>query len=74
MKGISKVVPAAKKAAVAVTGVAALAAATASMAALDVGVTTEVTNMKADMVEAGGLIIGAAVVAMGIRWVKATFF
>jgi hypothetical protein len=43
-------------------------------AALPEGVTTQFTSTQADIVEAGGLIIGLAVVAMGIRWVKATFF
>lgn len=45
-----------------------------SFAALDASVTTAIGNASADITEAGGLIIGLAVVAMGIRWVKATFF
>ena len=57
-----------------------LAASTASVvaipahAALDVAVTTAVATTSADITEAGVLIIGLAVVAMGVRWVKATFF
>ena len=43
-------------------------------AALDVAVTDAMTATQADIVEAGGLIIVLAVVAMGLRWVKATFF
>lgn len=43
-------------------------------AALDAAVTTAVATTSADISEAGGLIIGLAVVAMGVRWVKATFF
>lgn len=45
-----------------------------SMAALDAAVTTAVGTTSADISEAGTLIIGLAVVAMGVRWVKATFF
>ncbi len=43
-------------------------------AALDTAVTTQVATTSADITEAGTLIIGLAVVAMGVRWVKATFF
>jgi len=43
-------------------------------AALDAAVTDAMTATQADIVEAGGLIIVLAVVAMGLRWVKATFF
>jgi hypothetical protein len=45
-----------------------------SMAALDPAVPTAVATTSADITEAGTLIIGLAVVAMGVRWVKATFF
>ena len=45
-----------------------------SMAALDVAVTTAISDASANVVEAGGLIIGIAAAAMGLRWVKATFF
>lgn len=45
-----------------------------SNAALDAAVTTAVGTTSADISEAGTLIIGLAVVAMGVRWVKATFF
>lgn len=37
-------------------------------------VTAEIAGVKADILEVGGLIIGLAVTAMGIRWVRATFF
>lgn len=43
-------------------------------AALDAAVTTAITNTQGDITEAGSLLIGLAVVAMGLRWVKATFF
>ena len=56
-----------------VFGVSVLAAQNAS-AALSTEVTTAITNSQADVVEAGGLIIAMAAVAMGLRWVKATFF
>lgn len=45
-----------------------------TFAALDVGVTTAISDAQANVVEAGGLIIGMAAAAMGLRWVKATFF
>lgn len=45
-----------------------------SLAALDVAVTTAISDAQADVVEAGGLIIIMAAAAMGLRWVKATFF
>lgn len=45
-----------------------------AMAELPAEVTTEIASVKADITSAGALIIGLAVVAMGIRWVKATFF
>lgn len=51
----------------------ALAASSAS-AAVDVGVTTAIGTLSTDLATIGGLIIGLAVVAMGIRWTKATFF
>lgn len=40
-------------------------------------VTSAVTSIEAlgpDIVSIGGAIIGLAVIAMGIRWIKATFF
>jgi len=46
----------------------------AAYAELPAAVATEIATVKADISTAGGLIIGLAVVAMGIRWVKATFF
>ena len=45
-----------------------------SQAALDAAVGTAVAGVSADITEAGVLIIGLAAVAMGVRWVKATFF
>lgn len=45
-----------------------------SQAALDAAVTTAIADAQANVVEAGGLIIVFAAVAMGLRWVKATFF
>jgi hypothetical protein len=59
---------------VAAVGGALSLAAMQSQAALDTAVTTAIGNTSADISEAGVLIIGLAVVAMGIRWVKATFF
>lgn len=53
---------------------AGLALASPSFAALDTAVTTAISGAQADVVEAGGLIIGMAAAAMGLRWVKATFF
>lgn len=55
-------------------GVTALVVAGQSHAALDAAVTTAITDSQADIVTAGGLIIAMAAVAMGLRWVKATFF
>lgn len=55
-------------------GSVALVAAGNANAALDAAVTTAVGTTSADITEAGTLIIGLAVVAMGVRWVKATFF
>lgn len=43
-------------------------------AALSTGVTDSITATSADMVEAGGLLIGLAVVGLGLRWVKGMFF
>jgi hypothetical protein len=58
----------------AVVGAGAGALASAAYAELPATVTTEITNTRSDIAEAGALIIGLAVVAMGYRWVKATFF
>lgn len=55
-------------------GATALVAAGQSHAALDTAVTTAISDAQADIVTAGGLIITMAAVAMGLRWVKATFF
>jgi hypothetical protein len=57
-----------------VVAVGSMVAAGAANAALDAAVTTEIANTSANITEAGTLIIGLAVVAMGVRWVKATFF
>ncbi|SIS44643.1 major capsid protein [Neptunomonas antarctica] len=56
---------------VAVSGLVVMASANA---ALDAAVTTQIATTSADITEAGTLLIGLAVVAMGLRWVKATFF
>lgn len=58
----------------AVVGVPALLGSMASQAALDVGVTTSISDAQADITEAGGLLIGLAAVVLGLRWVKAMFF
>ena len=55
-------------------GATALVVAGQSHAALDAAVTTAISDAQADIVTAGGLIITMAAVAMGLRWVKATFF
>ena len=36
--------------------------------------TTDIADVNADMTTVGGAIIGLAILALGIRWVKATFF
>ena len=59
---------------VAAVGASLAAFSLPTLAALDVGVTTAISDSQADVVEAGGLIIGMAAVAMGLRWVKAQFF
>lgn len=46
----------------------------AANAALDASVTTAIAGTSADISEAGTLIVGLAVIAMGFRWLKATFF
>lgn len=38
------------------------------------GVTTAIAGVKADILQVGSLIIGLAVAAMGIKWVRASFF
>ena len=63
-----------KKAAVVVAGVVAAGVASGAHAALDPGVTTAITAAQADITTAGTAIIVMAAVAMGLRWVKATFF
>ena len=45
-----------------------------SHAALDAAVTTAISDAQADIVTASGLIIAMAAVAMGLRWIKGTFF
>lgn len=51
-----------------------LLAAGSASAQLSTEVTTAIASSQADVTEAGGLIIAMAAVAMGLRWVKATFF
>jgi hypothetical protein len=55
-------------------GAIALGLSGGASAALDTAVTDAITASQADLVTAGGLIIAMAAVAMGLRWVKATFF
>jgi hypothetical protein len=45
-----------------------------ALAAIDASVTTAMGEVGTDIATIGTLIIGLAVVALGIRWVKATFF
>jgi len=47
---------------------------THASAALGTGVTDAMTATTADVVEAGGLLIGLAVIGLGLRWVKGMFF
>ena len=59
---------------IALVGVPALVGSSLANAALDTAVTDSITAAQADIVQAGGLIIGIAAVVMGLRWVKAMFF
>lgn len=43
-------------------------------AAVDAAVTTAITDATADITTVGSAIIVMAATAMGLRWVKATFF
>jgi hypothetical protein len=45
-----------------------------AVSVVDAGVSTQISDTQTDIITVGGLVIGLAVVAMGIRWVKATFF
>lgn len=63
-----------KKLAAGGAAVSAMVTAGVANAALDAAVTTQVATTSSDITEAGTLLIGLAVVAMGVRWVKATFF
>lgn len=56
------------------TVVAASMVSAPAMAAVDAAITTELATVKTDMLTVGGLIIALAAAALGIRWVKATFF
>ena len=56
------------------SAISGLIATSMANAALDPAVTAAVATTSGDITEAGTLIIGLAVVAMGVRWVKATFF
>lgn len=62
-----------KKAGLITVGVGASVAASAD-SILPADLSTTVAGIQSDILIVGGLIIGLAVVAMGIRWVKATFF
>lgn len=35
---------------------------------------TSITALGPDIIAIGGAIIGLAVIALGVRWIKATFF
>ena len=60
---------------IATVGGSMLAATNAfAVSVVDAGVATQVADTQTDIITVGGLVIGLAVVAMGIRWVKATFF
>jgi hypothetical protein len=74
--GVFKMFGKMKKLRVAVAGVGlvSLIAAGNAAAAVDAAVSTEMGVIKTDITTVGGLIIALAVTAMGIRWVKATFF
>jgi hypothetical protein len=54
--------------------VAGLAVPLTAIAAIDPAVTTAMSEVSSDITTIGGLIITLAAVALGIRWVKATFF
>lgn len=54
--------------------VSALSASQSMASVLPSDIDTQFGNTQADILTVGGLIIGLAVVALGIRWVKATFF
>lgn len=45
-----------------------------SNAAVDAAVTTAITDLSADVSTVGAALIGVAVVAMGLKWLKAMFF
>lgn len=54
--------------------VAAGATLTAQASILPADFATDVDAVGADMTTVGGALIGLSVIAVGIRWVKATFF
>lgn len=62
-----------KKRVVAVGSAAALVGAN-THAALPENVTSQLTAVQANITEVGGAIVLLAVVALGFRWLKATFF
>ena len=43
-------------------------------AAIDVGVTTAITDAGADIATIGAAMLGLAVIAMTYKWLKASFF
>lgn len=60
---------------VAAAGAAALSAShSMAVSVVDGTVTSQIDDTQADILTVGAAIIGLAVIAMGIRWVKATFF
>lgn len=58
----------------AAASVAALSTSSYAVSVVDASVTTQISDTEADILTVGGAIISLAVVAMAIRWVKATFF
>lgn len=51
-----------------------LGAGQAAASVLPSDISSQFSDTQGDILTVGGLIIGLAVVALGIRWVKATFF
>lgn len=60
-----------------VTGLVAsllVAGQAAAVSVVDAGVTAQIADTQTDITTIGGLIISLSALAMGVRWVKATFF
>ncbi len=45
-----------------------------AMTVVNEDVTNQIADTQADILTVGGALIGLAVIALAIRWVKATFF